>query len=62
MNIRVNNKDLKSVAKTLVRQQLEYASTVWCGIRTKNNRSPHTPHGGGTELDPRIPQNEHSGQ
>ena len=33
-NIRVHNKDLKSVAyKTLVRPQLEYASTVW---------SPHT--------------------
>ena len=33
-NIRVHIKDLKSVAyKTLVRQQLEYASTVW---------SPHT--------------------
>ena len=30
-NIRVNNKDLKSVAyKTLVRPQLEYASIVWC--------------------------------
>ena len=29
-NIRVHNKDLKSVAyKTLVRPQLEYASTVW---------------------------------
>ena len=29
-NIRVQNKDLKSVAyKTLVRPQLEYASTVW---------------------------------
>ena len=29
-NIRVHNKDLKSIAyKTLVRQQLEYASTVW---------------------------------
>ena len=33
-NIRVHNKDLKSVAyKTLVRPQLEYASTLW---------SPHT--------------------
>ena len=33
-NIRVHNKDLKSTAyKTLVRPQLEYASTVW---------SPHT--------------------
>ena len=33
-NIRVHNKELKSVAyKTLVRPQLEYASTVW---------SPHT--------------------
>ena len=33
-NIMVHNKDLKSVAyKTLVRPQLEYASTVW---------SPHT--------------------
>ena len=33
-NIRVHNKDLKSVAyKTLVRPQLEYASIVW---------SPHT--------------------
>ena len=33
-NIQVHNKDLKSVAyKTLVRPQLEYASTVW---------SPHT--------------------
>ena len=33
-NIKVHNKDLKSVAyKTLVRPQLEYASTVW---------SPHT--------------------
>ena len=30
INIRVHNKDLKSVAyKTLVRPQLEYASTVW---------------------------------
>ena len=29
-NIHVHNKDLKSVAyKTLVRPQLEYASTVW---------------------------------
>ena len=29
-NIRVHNKDLKSVAyKALVRPQLEYASTVW---------------------------------
>ena len=29
-NIRVHNKDMKSVAyKTLVRPQLEYASTVW---------------------------------
>ena len=29
-NIRVHNKDLKSVAyKALVRAQLEYASTVW---------------------------------
>ena len=29
-NIRVHNKDLKSIAyKTLVRPQLEYASTVW---------------------------------
>ena len=34
LNIRVHNKDLKSTAyKTLVRPQLEYASTVW---------SPHT--------------------
>ena len=34
MNIRVHNKDLKSTAfKTLVRPQLEYASSVW---------SPHT--------------------
>ena len=33
-NIKVHNKDLKSIAyKTLVRPQLEYASTVW---------SPHT--------------------
>ena len=33
-NIQVHNKDLKSTAyKTLVRPQLEYASTVW---------SPHT--------------------
>ena len=32
-NIKVHNKDLKSTAYTLVRPQLEYASTVW---------SPHT--------------------
>ena len=35
-NIRVHNKDLKSVAyKTLVRPQLEYSSTVWYPTTTK---------------------------
>ena len=34
--IRVHNKDLKSIAyKTLVRPQLEYASTVWYPTTTK---------------------------
>ena len=28
-NIKVHNKDLKSTTFTLVRPQLEYASTVW---------------------------------
>ena len=36
-NIRVHNKDLKSVAyKTRVRPQLEYASTVWYPHHDKN--------------------------
>ena len=36
-NLRVHNKDLKSVAyKTLVRLYLEYASTVWCPHHDKD--------------------------
>ena len=41
-NIRVHNNDLKVANKTLVRPQLEYASTVWSSPPQKKHT--HTPH------------------